>query len=253
MICFHGYGELGDHFRLLDRNEASDFSFYCIDLPHHGRTIWKEENAFLIEDLLEIRQAVVEKHLLEFAHLGLSGKYSLIGYSLGGRVALRLFQADPKKVERLILLAPDGLNFSFWYWFATSTKLGNRIFHYTMHHSLWFLKFLRQVKKLKLVNKSRVKFITDYVEHPNSRRLIYHRWRTLRRLHPSGAAIRRKIRENQTATRLLHGRFDRIIKPATGRSFIRSISPHGTFTELPCGHQVLLAKNAESILKALVD
>lgn len=253
VICFHGYGELGDHFRILDQEDLSPYSLYCIDLPHHGRTVWKDGNAFLRDDLLQVRQLVTSHHQREFAASGHDGRYALMGYSLGGRVAMRLFQSDPSRVHRLVLLAPDGLSSSFWYWFCTSTILGNKIFHYSMHRSLWFLKFLRQLKKTKLINKNKLKFITDYVEHPNSRRLVYHRWRTLRKLVPSASSVKSRLREHHVPTRVLFGKFDRIIKPSTGKSFARAVRSNGAYTELNCGHQLLLPKNAEAIIKALGD
>jgi len=253
VICFHGYGERADHYRIFENADAGDFSFYCLDLPHHGRTIWKEGNVILPDDLVHIRKAIVDKHLSEMNDPSLTGAHTLMGYSLGGRVALRLFQSDPGIVKRLVLLATDGLKFNFWYSFCTQTILGNRLFHFTMHHSTWLFRVLKFVRKTKLVNKSLLKFITDYVEHPNSRRLIYHRWTTLRRMHPSRSAVKRRIRHNHTITRLLYGKFDRIMRPVTGRRFARSVHPFGKVSELNCGHQLLLPKNTPFILQALRD
>ena len=90
-------------------------------------------------------------------------KLTLIGFSLGGRMALSFLQANPEKVEKLILLAPDGLKVNFWYWLATQTCLGNKFFAFTLKTSrlvLWLSKIDEQTK---LVNASIFKFVNYYI------------------------------------------------------------------------------------------
>ena len=81
------------------------------------------------------RARMVERHL------------RVLGFSLGGRIALSLYQAQPENVEKLILLAPDGLIVNFWYWFSTQTWIGNNIFSFSMKYPGWFFAFLKMVNK----------------------------------------------------------------------------------------------------------
>jgi hypothetical protein len=47
----------------------------------------------------------------------------------------------PEQIEKLVLLAPDGLKVNFWYWLATQTWLGKNSFCFTMKHPGWFFVF----------------------------------------------------------------------------------------------------------------
>src|SRR5438477_13115821 len=89
-------------------------------------------------------------------------KITLMGFSLGGRMALALYEKMSPSVERLVLLAPDGLKVNFWYWLSTQTWIGNRLFLFTMNHPSWFFSFLKGLNKLKLVNVSIFKFVNYY-------------------------------------------------------------------------------------------
>ena len=106
VICFHGYGEGADVFSFFEKEAGDRFSFFAFDLPFHGKTEWNEGLQFTISDLLKIVNCETYNR-----------KPVLMGFSLGGRVALSLFDATSDKFCKLILLAPDGLKISFWYRF----------------------------------------------------------------------------------------------------------------------------------------
>jgi pimeloyl-ACP methyl ester carboxylesterase len=109
---------------------------------------------FNVEDLTHIVELILEQVLKSNVNTSLSQQLTLLGFSLGARIALTLYEANPEKVERLVLLAPDGLKVNFWYWLATQTWIGNKLFACTMQHPGWFLLFLKLLNKLKLVNSS---------------------------------------------------------------------------------------------------
>ena len=107
-FCFHGYGEEALLFEFLGKYAGTEFTFYAIDLPFHGKTIWQEGLNFSASDLLQIIVKVLEQHNDPFQSAFSDNiKFSLIGYSLGGRIALSLYECIPDKIEKLILLAPD--------------------------------------------------------------------------------------------------------------------------------------------------
>ncbi|HVO44815.1 MAG TPA: pimeloyl-ACP methyl ester esterase BioH [Steroidobacteraceae bacterium] len=75
---------LRPHFRLI-----------AVDLPGHGRSAWTSgrctpaEQAWLVHQTLE----------------PISDRYSLLGWSLGGQIAIDLAAATPAQIDRLILVA----------------------------------------------------------------------------------------------------------------------------------------------------
>ena len=95
LVLLHGWGlnirvwdglvqELGDRFRLI-----------AVDLPGHGRSAWgagggtPAEQAWLIHTTLA----------------SVSNRYSLLGWSLGGQIALDLAAAMPGQIDKLVLVA----------------------------------------------------------------------------------------------------------------------------------------------------
>ena len=258
VVCFHGYGEQAMIYTFLEKYAGNEYTFLSIDLPFHGDTKWDEGQDFSHTDL----QQIIHEILLEHNHRSLpadtdpgslgSLKLSLIGFSLGGRVALSLYQAWPSTIEKLVLLAPDGLTVNFWYWLSTRTWFGNRLFAFTMNHPSWFLGFLRLMHKVGFVNTSILKFVNYYIEDKPARLLLYNRWTTLRSLKPNLKRIRSYISLHKTQTRLVYGKYDRIILPVRGEAFKKGIETYCTLNTIDSGHQVLHEKHAAEIVQSLM-
>ena len=240
-VCFHGYGEESESFTFLEKYAGDQFTFYAIDLPFHGQTAWHEGLNFRWEYLRDIIQEIVnaKRHII------------LLGFSLGGRVALSLYQAIPEKIEKLVLLAPDGLKVNFWYWLVTQTRAGNKIFHYTMKHPGWFLGFLKVLNRLGLLNQSIYKFTLYYIHDKKVRNDLYNRWTSLRRLRPDIEKIKSLIKNCKTPVRLIYGKYDKIILSARGEKFRKGIEDDCSLSIIDAGHQVLHEKHVKEIIESL--
>ncbi|MCZ2458419.1 MAG: alpha/beta hydrolase [Chitinophagales bacterium] len=243
-FCIHGYGQDAGSFSILEKFAGDKYSFYAIDLPFHGQTTWKEGLNFNSSDLLNILNELP----------GFSGRQiTLIGYSLGGRIALSLYEAIPQQVEKMILLAPDGLKVNFWYWLTTQTSAGNRLFQFTMEHPGWFFTFLKTVNKLGLVNASVFKFVNHYIGDKEVRSRLYERWTAFRKLKPSLKEIKTEIRQYHTPVQLIYGKYDRIILPSRGEEFRKGIEDQCSLKVINSGHQILQENNIREILPVLLD
>ena len=248
LLCLHGYGERAQSFAFLEEALGQTFTLVAIDLPFHGPTDWKEGLFLDPKDFLSLVRGVV-------AGLpGADGPWWVMGYSMGGRLALHMLQLAPEKIARLVLLAPDGLTLNPWYWLATQTRPGNRLFRWTMRHPQWFFGVLRLGNTLKAVNPSVYKFTAHYIGDPQVRQDLYTRWTTLRGFRPDLRRIRSIIRDRQLPVRILYGRFDRIIRKTAGEKFrAGGIGEHCRLTILPAGHQLLQPYNLPAIVQALLD
>jgi pimeloyl-ACP methyl ester carboxylesterase len=254
-LCFHGYGEDATSFAFLEELAGSQYTFYAIDLPFHGQTSWKEDLNFTHTDL---QQIIHDLLLANNINLQVDApkphkKIVLIGFSLGGRVALSLYQAWPQLTERLVLMAPDGLKVNFWYWLSTRTWAGNKLFDFTMKYPRWFFTFLKVINKLGMVNTSIFKFVNFYIGNKEARIQLYERWTTLRRLKPNIKRIKTSILQNKTPVRMIYGRHDRIILPIRGEKFKEGIEAYCTLKVIASGHQVLHEKHGDEILQSLKD
>jgi pimeloyl-ACP methyl ester carboxylesterase len=171
---------------------------------------------------------------------------------MGGRIALLLLEKMPEKIQRVVLLAPDGLKVNRWYWLVTQTWAGNRLFRWTMGHPGWFFFMLRAGNALKLVNLSIYKFVDYYISNDQVRRDLYTRWTTLRGFRPDLTIVRETIPSKKIPVRLIYGRYDRIIRWERGQQFRRGgPEPYCELIILPQGHQLLQLKNLDVLLSAL--
>lgn len=247
LFCFHGYGESARTFTFLEEPLRKDYTIIALDMPFHGSTEWNENLFFNPDDLPGILDELATT-------LPSPPKtYTLLGYSMGGRIALHLLQQVPEKIDRLILLAPDGLTMNPWYWLATQTTPGNRLFRYTMTHPSWFFALARIGNRLKLINPGIYKFTIRYIDDVKVRNDLYTRWTTMRGFRPHLQQLKTLIRSRNIPVRLIFGRFDRIILAKMGELFKRGIEQQCILQLLPSGHQLLQAANLDIILSAITS
>jgi len=240
IVCFHGYDENGFSFEVLKDVLPTGCSLLAVDLPYHGNTSWgnlKFECA-LVWDLVA---AICIKH--QRTQL----RFELAGYSMGGRIALSLLELHPEKVDRMILLAPDGLSGNFWYRMSTRTFLGSRLFQFTMKHPQWFLFTLRVANKLRLINPAVFKFSWFYLKDAGSRELLFKRWMVMRWMRPDVSQIKQQILSGDIPVLLLYGSFDRIMPARAGFDFCRGTHDLCKVELLPCGHQIMQVKNKKHL------
>jgi pimeloyl-ACP methyl ester carboxylesterase len=242
VVCFHGYGEDGSSFRFLEQKAGDQYSFYCPDLPFHGYTEWPAGDPFTIDDLVTVVDSMTGDSASPFI---------LAGFSLGGRLALGLYEVMPHRISKLVLLAPDGLKVNGWYWLATQTGWGNRFFRFTMRKPGWFMGMLRLFNRLKWVNPSIFKFVQYYIGNAAVREALYQRWTSLRKIKPGLEKIKSHIRTCKTPVELVYGKHDRIILSSVGKRFTRGIETHARLRIIESGHQVLHAKYADIIVGIL--
>jgi pimeloyl-[acyl-carrier protein] methyl ester esterase len=88
----HGWALNGSVFGPLCARLAASHRTHTLDLPGHGRSPWSKGSA----DLEGLARRVAE-HLPE--------RCSLVGWSLGGLVAVRIATLFPERVSRLVLIA----------------------------------------------------------------------------------------------------------------------------------------------------
>jgi pimeloyl-[acyl-carrier protein] methyl ester esterase len=95
IVLLHGWSL---NLRVWDgvvRELAPRFRLITIDLPGHGRSDWDARAATPAAQAWRVHETVAR----------LSERYALLGWSLGGQLALDLAAALPAGIERLVLIA----------------------------------------------------------------------------------------------------------------------------------------------------
>src|SRR5699024_1158223 len=93
LVREHGITGTGDTWRPCIERWASAFRVIAIDLPGHGKTETPD-----VPNMVEFCD-----ELAEILHLFSIKKCDLLGYSMGGRVALSFSKRHPDYVESLLL------------------------------------------------------------------------------------------------------------------------------------------------------
>lgn len=233
MVCLHGYGECGDSYRELAKVAGTDFTLLCPDLPLHGGTQWDQAD-FNVSHLRTIITAIIEEELGNDRP-----PFTLLGYSMGGRLALSFAEHYPGDLDLLVLLAPDGLKVNPWYWLATRTMAGNRLFRYTMDDPRWLFALMKLGKGTGMLSPGLTRFGHYYLDKPEDRQRLYERWMLFRNFRSDRrrASLFSGIRKLPCL--IISGRHDRIITVA---GIERFVSRNGTEIELvllDAGHGLL--------------
>src|SRR6185437_10973172 len=82
-------------------------------------------------------------------------KVSLLGYSMGGRVALTILENMPANIDKVTLAATDGLSVNFYFWFFTRTYIGKKIFRNMLEKPQPYFRVMDWLKDRKLADASR--------------------------------------------------------------------------------------------------
>ena len=246
MFCFHGYGRDSYTFSFLTRYLGNRYTIVAIDAPYHGHTQW-DDPVFRPKDLVEVLKKISKALGKE------EKKVSLLGFSMGGRIALNVTHLFASNIERVVLLAPDGLKFHFWQWFSTHTWIGNKLFDYTVHHPAWLLRIVSFAEKMGLLNKNMASFVRYYLDDNEERLILYRRWIIMRKFRPHLSSIKKTIIKNKIRVRMLFGSYDRIIHSAGGHAFLKSIEAYATVKIIDAGHDILREWNGAAIADLFND
>ncbi|MFY0253299.1 alpha/beta hydrolase [Chitinophaga sp. 30R24] len=230
LICLHGFGERAVSFHPLSDTLGDLFTLVSLDMPLHGDTIWQEQRAFEKEDLAAVVRLVLAQQGQE--------RFSLLGYSMGGRLALCLVELMANHMDHLIMVAGDGLKNNPWHLFVTQTRLGNQLFKYNTYHPRLFFTLLNTGKSLGWLNQSIYKFALNRMNETYKRELVYNVWTNLRRMMPDKKRVKQLLSQYNVLTLLVFGKYDRVIPPVLGTRFADGSFPC-KIVILEKGHQLI--------------
>ena len=242
LIAFHGYGNTADIF--TDLSQALKLSHICIsvDLPHHGKSSWG--NLYFTEDHAI---ALVKALMLQFK----TDKVSLLGYSMGGRVCLKLVETISGHIERLVLIASDGLKFNSFYYFLTRTRLGKILFESFLLNPKPYNVLIDSARKLRIVSKMKYNLAMRYIRDEDDRDFLLKVWQCMSYMIPDMSKLKYALTQHNIDIVLYMGREDTIIPVSLGKSFNKHI-PTSELIILNKGHRMLDADTIPLITKSIL-
>ena len=206
----------------LVRRLAPRFRLIAIDLPGHGRSDWDPRAATPAAQAWRVHETVAP----------LSERYTLLGWSLGGQLALDLAAALPAGVERLVLIGTTprflvGPNWRCGTPRPLLARLAHRV-HSEGERAVY--DFLAQLSRGSA---------------PRTAKIVFGKLRRALRTHGaarpealmSGLArlrdgdLRRALPMVRVPALVMAGQRDRIIRPAASRALARAL-PQARYVEV---------------------
>ncbi len=102
LLFIHGLGGNAAHWMPLVERLASSYRCIVVDLPGYG---WSSKNLPFGENLIRYDAAMLDRFIKKLK----LKKPVVVGHSMGAQVAMTLALDFPKRVGRLVLMAPAGI------------------------------------------------------------------------------------------------------------------------------------------------
>jgi len=241
ILAFHGFG--------MDRNAFSDFhrlvlpnqKLVSVDLFSHGGSTAKDFSGISRTEWKELLEAFLK-------HLG-HERFSMMAYSLGGKVVLETVNLFAPQIDQLLLLAADGFKRVRFYEFLSLSALGRWVYRGVIKRPHWLLRFADFLTKVRLLPLRLNKFVHYHVGDKTRRELVYDVYRIYRHFIPDLRALHREIQQNQIRLTFIYGEHDRVIHHSLGEKFMADMADKSlaSIHLLDKGHVILDAETARFV------
>lgn len=165
MIAFHGLGRDATMYRNYESLFPS-YTIYSIALYYHEST-WEYQGYRMDEQLwAHIFEQFLQEH-------GIC-RFSLLGFSLGGKVALYTYQLFGHLVDGLHLIAPYGIKQSMAEHLVQKLPFVYRKLEKYVHQPAFFMKLLDTFQRYRLINPTILEITRKQMDTWESRYRIYY-------------------------------------------------------------------------------
>ena len=235
-LLFHGFAQSKEHLLSLAAQMAGrGVRVYVFDIYFHGESIWGRGTRLLQnEDWKEILMAFLEQERI--------GRFSVAGYSMGGKFAISSVMAWPGRCKACWLIAADGVSRNFWYGVATQFKPLRKLFRYFVVRPRAMYKLFDLVRKMRIVDPGVIEFSFRQVKTRKRRVRLYYAWVVFRQLFSPMMAFAETLRKHEIKATVILGKKDKMIT-------LRSMEP--LLSRDPDIPLLILDANHEEVLHVL--
>lgn len=245
-LALHGIGQDASCFAPFGERLAQTHTIYSLNLPFHGTdqldTEWPGT-----EWPATITKPYWQRLLTDFLSAHQIDRFSVAGFSMGGRFALVTAELFTDRIDQLILLAPDGVTDDPWFRTATSTRAGQAVLRFMLSHTGFFHQVGTGLVKLKLLKPGLLRFAEATLKTPAQRTQIYRSWTAFHPLTIDVPALAQRLRTRQVAVWLILGKFDAVLPAAYTQPLVRAL-PECRLIVLPTGHTSLVRRAADEVM-----
>jgi pimeloyl-ACP methyl ester carboxylesterase len=244
LLAFHGYNNSADLFAPFAEYIKEEYTVISIDLPHHGKTEWEAPLQMQVKDLMAMVWLLKKEMGVE--------KVSLMGYSMGGRMCLKIVEMMPDDIEKVLLAAPDGLSFNAFYYFLTRTMPGKALFNHFLETPQFYFPIMNAIRRVGLVSDARHKFAMQHIQTGESRKFLQNVWPSTCRIIPANSRVRILVNKYKISVHIFMGAYDKVIPPAMGKRFAGGIKT-AELHIVNKGHRVMDADTMPQMAQCLLS
>ncbi|MBD2754773.1 alpha/beta fold hydrolase [Spirosoma validum] len=240
LLAFHGFGQTSQVYLPIEKHLGDRFTVFAIDLFFHGHSRYVGSQLLAKKDWYRIIQAFLLEQCID--------RFSLMGFSLGGRFALTTADNFSDRIDQLILIAPDGITRSFWYELATGSKLGRRLFRYVLRHLPLLHGLGHILTQVGLLNRTVMRFVEISLSTFDQREQVYKSWTQFRRVQPNLDLVGKRLTTNEVRVYFFTGAFDRLVPGAYILPLTKKLRNY-ELTVLKTGHNRLIELATEQLVR----
>jgi pimeloyl-ACP methyl ester carboxylesterase len=244
LFAFQGFGRDSNDFKILEPSLGGAYKIIAFDLFYHGTSDSPpnpEGSNFMKEDFKEMINQYLTENNIE--------RFSLLGYSLGGRISLQLIELYEDRIDTLFLFAPDGLHYTLWYNFVTKTNLGKNHFKRFKKNPGSFFLAIKLLNKIGIIKDSVYKFIIMQLDTQVKREKVFDTHIFFWNIRPDLDNVKQILNSKNSKLHLFLGRYDSIIPLRYGREFMKGINDKNALHILESGHQMIKDSVNEELRK----
>ncbi|MCS7036341.1 MAG: alpha/beta fold hydrolase [Saprospiraceae bacterium] len=241
LVALHGFGDRARLFAVLEKALSEHYTVVAFDLPFHGQTVWPRAT-FDKSDLLAVVEQIRQR-------LGCE-RLSLMGFSFGARLALAMVPDLLPRLERLFLLAPDGIR-------TQGMGLAVRV-------PLWLRRWLARVAehpapilrlvvwghRLGLLPPLVASFLRFHLARPERRQRVFGCWLALDSFYLRRRGTRAIWEQSGLPVDIFVGTEDDIVHRKTLRHLAQGL-PNVRVFQLHGGHRIVSEVLAEQLKRLL--
>jgi len=202
MIGFHGFGRDASMFQNYEK-VFPEYTIYSISLFYHGSN-WMYQDACLDKK----RWKCMFEDFLNAEDIS---RFSLLGFSLGGKMALYTFQLFSSKVDKLHLIAPYGIKANVVEWVTQKLPFVYRRLEKYVYNPAPFMSLLEVLRRYKLMNKTLLNITIRQMSSQEARARVFHSMRLYGALSLNLKDIKKELETSRTHVVFYLGRYDQVL------------------------------------------
>ncbi|MBX2916087.1 MAG: alpha/beta hydrolase [Cyclobacteriaceae bacterium] len=242
VLWFHGFGQQHQVFDKIVNTWQVNGTHYSFDLFFHGKSNWVSDIPTTHQDLQTIFQQFLTDNNIN--------RFSIVAFSIGCRFAFSLTKAFPDKIQNLILLAPDGIQFRFWYWLATYPAVSRKIFKRIVSQPAWWHRLLSILEFTHIVDKKLLRFAQRQMDGQQKREQVYNTWVNFRHLKTNTKTLTQLMHTHRFSITLIAGSRDKLV-PARLVKKLKNYIADAPLHVFDTHHNDLIEASQETIFKVL--